>query len=69
MISVNREKMYEEDHILRGKLSNMERQRQGIVKSIGKSASEIAEERKRKRLEARANKKKAQAAKRKASNL
>ena len=62
-----RKAMFQEDHVLRGKLSNMERQRAGIVKSIGKSASEIAEERKRKRLEARANKKKAQAAKKKAA--
>ena len=38
------------------------RQREGIVKSIGKSATELAEERKRKREESRKNKKAAQVA-------
>ena len=57
-----REKMFSEDHALRGKLNSLARQREGIVKSIGKSATELAEERKRKREESRKNKKAAQVA-------
>ena len=56
--AMEREKMYNlEDHVLRAKIAVITRQREGIVGSVGKSAAEIAEERKKKREEARAAKK------------
>lgn len=58
--AMEREKMYNlEDHVLRAKIAVITRQREGIVGSVGKSATEIAEERKKKREAARAAKRKA----------
>ena len=48
--AMEREKMYNlEDHVLRAKIAVITRQREGIVGSVGKSAAEIAEERKKTR--------------------
>ena len=64
--AMEREKMYNlEDHVLRAKIAVITRQREGIVGSVGKSAAEIAEERKKKREEARAAKRKQMVSKRK----
>ena len=68
--AMEREKMYNlEDHVLRAKIAVITRQREGIVGTVGKSATEIAEERKKKREAARAAKRKALSQERKKKKI